>query len=457
MSARNGKMKGKASSQSGLLNNNNQKKANKSMQMQKGDRQVNATKRLKVGEWEKMVANPEAVRPVRTPSQSPFTGAVRNFVRTFELSRADLGKDDFDLVVNPDIRNTLLLPDPNAVIVPAGYAFDGGSSFSIAGIASPQGGQLLTGSLNLIVQGDPTVITNLPTVWEDGFGPYFDLAGTAATGMDVSVSDGMMSLEIWAKIAGVWTFQKKITPGTTGWVPTGVFDRMAFAARCPNVTHGISINLVQVFGAPVPTITTTQKYSTFSTDALNLGRVSRYRVTAMSVLVTYAGNMFNNGGVIAAARTRAGYYYDGAPYESLTKLQDHVYRGALADGAYVWWLPYNLEEMDFRGPFDSKVETELRVAGVFADSSASLQITVNMNVEFYSPLQIFEHEVGPALTDEFVRAYHKMDTVPAACCNPDHTEVLKKVLSGGKAVARNAIGAVLAHPELAAALLAGLL
>jgi hypothetical protein len=176
----------------------------------------------------------------------------------------------------------------------------------------------------------------------------------------------------------------------------------------------------------------------------------------MSVLASFTGNQFNDGGVIAAARTRASYTFTGQPYESLTQLQDHSYNGPIKTGAYAWWLPYSIEELEFRDFFEQTLGTELRMAGIFEDAAGQLKISLAMTVEFYSPLQIFEHEPGPPLTDAFIQAYHALDHFPACTCNPSHSNILKGILSRAAKAAKGGGNFLLKHPEIVTALFAAL-
>lgn len=203
---------------------------------------------------------------------------------------------------------------------------------------------------------------------------------------------------------------------------------------------------------PIPDFQDT--YDLFTTDAISLSKVHMYRCTAMSLLIQNVSNALQKGGPIAIARTQPGFQYRGgqlAEFGDLSALQDHSYRGSLELGGYAWWLPSDVEEMEFRSIHDRRVETQLRAAGVFADPLASLMITCVMTIEFYSPLQIFEHEIGPPLTDDFMAIYHLLNLVPAAMCNPEHKDTLSKVLGFGKKVGRKAFDWVVNNPEEAKA------
>jgi hypothetical protein len=411
---------------------------------------------LKVGAWEKMVANPLAHPPVRTPSVAPFTGAVRTFVRTLELTRASLGRDEFDIIVDPGLQSTIKLPATSVLSLPVDYTMDGGSAWRPT-VDIHQGAAIMAGTMDIYSDADPTTILGVnTTAYDPSFGNFIDMNGTTTSPMRAQINGHASKYVCWLRIGGVWLENVTSVGGLLVIVPTAAFDGVAFGIIGAADYNGYSVIINPGAGAStVPSLDQLNTYDAFTTDAITVGRLSEYRVTAASLLCTYSGNMFNNGGVIAAARTRDGYYYTGSAYNSLTQLQDHSYRGALKDGAYVWWLPYDLHELDFKSPFSPVGETQMRVAGEFSDDSGSLQITLVMTMEFYSPLQIFEHEVGPPLTDEFIRAYHRMDSLPAATCNPSHEDILNVVKSAGRGV-QGAAKFFAGHPELAVMLLAGI-
>jgi len=259
--------------------------------------------------------------------------------------------------------------------------------------------------------------------------------------------------KVWLREGGAWVERASATLARGDNQATAVAG-----AACDGIAIGLaspkgSGSFAFSFSVP-PSADTSVCYDTFSTDAVTLGQVSQFRVTALSVLATFTGNQFNDGGVIAAARVRKGYAYNGLPYESLTQLTDHRYFGKAKEGAYTWWLPYSIDEMDFKEPADIPTETELRVAGIFDDADGQFQLTVSMVVEFYSPLQIFEHKIGPPITDDFERIYHALDSMDAATCNPSHSSIIKKALGKSANAAKGLAKTVASHPELLAALLA---
>lgn len=433
-----------------------QQSASVNRQMSKSIRPAPKQAKLKIGKWERMVANPLINEPVRTPSSSPFTGAVRTFVRTLSVSSGG-NASPFSLSVRPSIQNTMALERATPIPFPDNWALAVEDAIITEFLF--KGRQVMAGQLGLYDTDAESVrpIAEVETVIDDDGLPYYPISGAANTYMRVQFAGIAVKVGTsYRTAAGVWLGDDTGSALSGSYVsaayrPGVVFTGLRFTT---SPTSKMSFGMSSVSGDTV-TAPATACYDIFQTDAITLGRVSTYRVTALSILASYSGNMFNNGGLIAAARVRKNYCYDeNTPYNSLTKLQDHAYRGVLKDGAYVWWLPYSLDELNFRSPYSPVDDTELRMAGIFEDLSGQLQLTLTMTVEFYSPLQIFEHKVGPPLLDAFTAAYHILDGVPAATCNPKHTEILKGVLGTAKKAAGGAANLLTKHPELAYALLA---
>lgn len=413
------------------------------------------TKQFKVGNWEKMVVNPLVNQPARTPSLSPFTGAVRAFTRTISIQAAGAG-DKFAFTLRPSLRDTFMVQRDVGLVLPAAPNWKLYNSAISATSEMINSRNALAGELTL---------TDISTgaklgVYDSSYDPsakvpYWAISGDATTSIDVTVNGRGMAFSVYWREAGVWS-GPTTSPAMGG--PLRVLPRVAFDGLLIGVlqpeggTYGVGFAPSPAPGT-LPTLLADQSYNLFDTPAVELSQVTSFRITAASFLASYSGNMFNNGGVIAAARTRADHYYNDTPYQALTKLQDHSYRGVLKDGAYCWWLPYSLEELEFKDPHSSDWQTELKCAGEFADASGNLALTLCLVVEFHSPLQIFEHNTGPPLTDAFVKLYHDLDTYPAATCNPAHEDILSKVMKNAKKGLKNAGNYLIGHPEAAMALL----
>ncbi len=428
--------------------------ANRQHQQLRSDAAVLSARPL-VTQWEKMVVNPISVGPSRSPSLSPYTGAARTFVRTFDVQSSGAGSA-FSFAASANLENCFRIQRAAALTLDA-------AGWSLTALPTvDQATRWLnfpTLAGNFTVYDSARLATGkLRTAWDSvNELDYVPMSGDATTAVSIQVRGGFTWYYTYARVGGAWVAQGDNKEGGTVVVtPAAVFD-------------GIMVTVAGAYGqmldwtinssaGTTPTLGVDESYNLFSTDAATIGRVSSYRVTALSILASYSGSTLDNGGTVAAARTRRGFHVEAAnPYQALTKLQDHCYRGTLKEGAYVWWLPYDFSELDPRPPYVYDEGTELHVAGHFDNADASLQVTVCMVVEFYSPLQIFEHEVGPALTDEFVRGYHAMDAIPAATCNPKHDALLKKLVQNAQKGVKKAGNFALSNPEMVAMLASSLL
>jgi len=192
----------------------------------------------------------------------------------------------------------------------------------------------------------------------------------------------------------------------------------------------------------------------YSDDWLgNVGEVQYYRVTALSVLISYVGNMLENAGTIAIARVPSDWIppVAGSMFESVTRLNVDQHSGPLYKGAYGWRLPYEMGEMDFRDPLVSRFDsTAIAFGGTFGDGGGKLMIQVDAVVEYYSSLQIFTKAPLPPLTDSFILLWHQLSLVPAVHCNPSHLDLLnfaKKLARSSAIAVKGGIDWARANPE----------
>lgn len=418
-----------------------------------------------------MLMAPSTSPAVRTPSQSPFTGAVRTFVDTFEITSTE---DDshFSLVAHPTLEHTLSVNlSSDVVSIPDVWAFM--PTRNIVSFYEYTGGFIVEQETAICDAGNTghamRAVGEAPMARASDNLPYFPC-----------VFDALAKIIVRVNIVGTGGIQPTKCflyshSAAKDWSSLGTFspevnlDVTLAADGCDGlrfVTNG-TCNcefVIQPKDATVhAALPSDTSHDLFTLQSTELAHLSEYRVTSLSLLASYAGDEFSDGGVIAAARTRPNFSMQASnAYEALTRLQDHVYRGPLKLGAYTWWLPNSIEELDFRARNESPPTTDLRIAGTLAKKSATLQITVSMVVEFYSPLQIFEHLPGVPMDDNYQLLIHYLNTVPAATCNPGHLDNLKKTLqsiakSGSHHVKRGVsrgVDYLIAHPELLAKALA---
>lgn len=402
-----------------------------------------------------MLINPaECNEIVRSPADFAMVGDVKCFTRTFQLKATDLvDTSNFSFTVSPSIVNffSLTAGAPFQPGVPFRGASDGLSPYPLGN------NYYLGGTIDLWPILNPTEAaqnTMSSQTYKGKIG--FRVDGGAGEAIEIALtSETPTQFTVWFHddVTNTWLNMGTIMsePGmgfTIFTVGVGVVLD-AISIQCGSTAGSVAANFRFSSGIVIPQ--DVHQHSLYNSDAVLLGQVERYRVTALSVLATYSGDFLNNGGVIAAARTQPKYAFNDVPYTSLTKLQDHKYQGPMVDGAYVWWLPYSYEEMDYRtDTLAHSQATQLRVAGQFANANGALQITVSAVVEFYSPLQIFSHEPGPFSSDEYLELLHALDKIPAATCNPGHREVFSALWDKGLSLARSGVGYLIEHPEMIA-------
>lgn len=386
--------------------------------------------------------NPIGVETARTPSLTPFTGAARTFSRTISISRASVGRDGFDFTVKPSVTETVSLPGPYTPLLPAWMA----ASSGLVPCETFTGDlvQTLRGPLDIYSDGIGYSQTIHPH-WDEALKGYAYPISLAAGVNTIHIEFGGLALKVGFKFlaGGVWLPIAASLLQSYDQPLLGPFDAFALCVSYP-LSSTFTVRMWQPVAATIPTVNGggLETYGIVTTDAVDLARVREYRVTAMSVLCKNVSNVIAKGGTIAAARVPPGYSYKDSAggaghYSELAKLTDNAYHGALEQGAYVWWLPATMDELDPHPIGGDRLTTNLKVAGVFGDAAEVLEITVVMVVEFYSPLQIFEKVQGPVLLDSFVRGFAMLEAMPAAMCNPGHESFVERIkslaLTAGKA------------------------
>lgn len=411
---------------------------------------------LRLKEYAEMMTNPKDNEPVRTPSEFASVGDIKTFTRTFSLEAGSLpgGGGDFAMVVSPEIENFFALTKAVGISSAAG-TFGSTQGYLVVEKNDVSGLLEATGTFQIQDAATLNYLGAQETqVYEGKQALVIDCPIGAAITATFTQGSQARNIKVWVYdvVGAAWVLSIAATPVYGHQTVTLVVGGALFAISAValefvggtsnGATATIAVDGTCTWGSSSVT------YDLFNSDAVQLGKVERYRVTAMSILCSYVGNQFNDGGVIAAARTQPGYVFGSRPYESLTKLLDHRYYGPMKNGAYCWWLPNSLEEREYKAVSEQLTAgTELRVAGTFADPTGTLQITICVVVEFYSPLQIFSHNIGPVVNDPFYAVLHDLDTLPAATCNPLHADILKFVKKGAK----RALGYVVKNPQILAA------
>lgn len=389
-----------------------------------------------------MVVNPKDFEPVRAPAAFAMTGDVKKFTRVFNLNAADAINGSFSMVVTPTIYNFFQLTRSTGINSPNTMAAV--TEAPISWYTSQGGTNEATGNfvINDIVTG-----VQLGSCETTEFQTRQALVCTllAGSNVELQITNGSQGATFtfswWDPVLNVWvnTAPAYINPRQVATFPFNLVNgALALSLSCNRMAPGITLNIGVPGGSTFNALA--QTYNLYNSDAIQLSRVERYRVTALSILCSYSGNALQNGGTIASARCAPGYTFGDDPYASLCKLTDNQYHGPMLNGCYAWWMPNSFEESEYLELSQSPIAaTNLRVAGKFADGAGALQITLTTVVEFYSPLQIFSHVVGPIVDEGYYDCLKQLQLIPAACCNPLHTDLLKMVESRVRKLAKSAI------------------
>lgn len=145
----------------------------------------------------------------------------------------------------------------------------------------------------------------------------------------------------------------------------------------------------------------------------NYGAVAQIRPVACSILVTYANAEIFDAGMIAAAWVPAmacvqSFFNDTADrspgqlqnWESLAQLPG-AYNGRLKDGAYCWWAPRSVDDIDFKSP-DANINFDypcLIVSGRFNPPSVPAGV---LNVARIEIVNVWEFQTTTILWEEEV-------------------------------------------------------
>lgn len=185
------------------------------------------------------------------------------------------------------------------------------------------------------------------------------------------------------------------------------------------------------------------------------GQVSQHRISSMSVLASYRGNAIESAGVIAGALIRGLPARNGVEplYDIVARQPEKAYNGPLQNGCYAYWVPQDINELDFD---DEPPTTTIMLAGTFVDAGGALEITVDVIVDFYSPLQIFEKIPFPPMNDAAANALHYLNTLNPVMCNPKHWGNIKRILGEGANGVKDVVNWGVSNKELLAAVAAAL-
>lgn len=406
-----------------------------------------------------MMMIPAESKLVKAPTLFPKTGATRHFTRTFTLE-STAPNQNFGLKLSPDIRNFYShhVGDTNYALtndLVANFEGSGGGQgiFRISDATPNNQGAYVEDA-----------VFDVNAVDRAGFSSFF--WNTTKTGNLYNVvirSIYSFGTTVTVRVFHNGTYTDYVVrvwddpSGFTALLSSGADTWEGIGFKCDSP---ITAKFIDTAATSITLNSLTRPL--ISDELIERGQLSTYRVSAMSVLCSYRGNLLENSGVIAGLRAPSDWAPEATSlYSAITKVPDFMGKGPLIKGMYTWWLPMDMSELDFRSVNLTHVDgTSLYIGGVFTDMGGALEVTVDIVVDFFSPLQIFERVPFPALTDPYVRMIHELAALPAVTCNPSHIEVLRKgVTKAAKAVKSGVSYGVefaKAHPEYVELLLKGL-
>lgn len=159
-------------------------------------------------------------------------------------------------------------------------------------------------------------------------------------------------------------------------------------------------------------------------------RVSHGRVTAMSLYCQCTTAPLNATGNINCGRVPYTFNPLADMSAQLSALpKNRAYQGKFQDGAFVTWLPSQLEECEVNEVpemsriLDTAEFIALEIPNWIAGATARLEFV--WSVEFYTPNQNFDKILTPPRTPEWNALYYALLSLDAAHCNPEHEETIK--------------------------------
>lgn len=186
-------------------------------------------------------------------------------------------------------------------------------------------------------------------------------------------------------------------------------------------------------------------------------KLRSFRIAGQSLLLTYTGNMLNNGGEIAIARVAASWAPDvgKSVYESLVLLpKTRRYVGKVAKGAHCFWVPETVEDFDPKlyGLGYNAVERptyKIVAAGSLDDPTESVMLQLETIVEFQSDAPSYASVSYAPPWNNFDVALYALANINPCGENPGHIKRIKKWTS---AALQNLMRLAIANPELVSAL-----
>jgi hypothetical protein len=196
-------------------------------------------------------------------------------------------------------------------------------------------------------------------------------------------------------------------------------------------------------------VTVTPIRSTLLAPNLDYGSCKQLRPVALSALATYMGPTLTNGGNIAACYvpgdTCATNFFTNnqladqgnfTDWENLS-LVPGAYNGPIRDGAYVWWSPEDMTDLEFRSPTTSLTKNYpcLIVSGQYQPGAgAGSQLCIRLEVvtiyEMVTTSQLWESDVLVGTQAHMDQVNLMLASQPHAMPNATHMEWLRRIGQG---------------------------
>lgn len=426
-----------------------------------------------------------ATSPIVSPAQGSCQLCARHIHRTVDIGSGTY-PGGFTAVMSPDLFNPGFYTAAANIIIPPAAPGTLSGSGNISGDGSGPGPQ---SAINCGIwwsdNSGNKVLTFTQNITDSAAVTY---AGVPLVPVPVATNylinmkavEGPVHIATYSKIAGgPWvsrqdnTLAKNQEVSVGGTFPINT-DSIAFtfldtdADSYPKCKFAIGINSAQVSALGTSSYAPAFKQQAFDNN-ITVGRV-----VSMSLLATNTSPDVARGGNINAARCpRSIKMFNQNIAQDISGLpENRRYQGPASEGAYVWWMPAQLDELEPDGvelkaqAYDNAEFLIVNVQGWAPGAglgNASMRLQFDWLVEFYTPSQAFEKIQTPPMMDEFELLLHRLLMMPAATCNPGHKDLwpgLKKTLRQGVSYGKEAYAFYNRHQDLfnsiAAALLAAL-
>jgi hypothetical protein len=172
-------------------------------------------------------------------------------------------------------------------------------------------------------------------------------------------------------------------------------------------------------------------------DLRDLTTTYQERNTSLSLLASYVGTDFANGGLACGARLPMGMTLSGAPngdyFSYLASLPIYSADNPLKKGSYVWWCPDSTTEffyVPYKTPRSALMENTSMIVQTFTrdDPNQDIRISVVCGVEVLTRSNLYATFVGP-VNPMFPKILEFGKLIPAATENPIHSQFLSGIFN----------------------------